>query len=54
MNGRVYFSYIEPEWAGEAERLTYWVCPRRWWSIKDWKLALDFRKNMNLGFIQKS
>jgi len=50
---RVYLSSIEPEWATEAEHMTYWVCPRRWWSIKDWKIALDLRKHISLVFMYK-
>ena len=54
MNGKIYLSSIEPpEWSKELDYFTYWVCPRKWWSIKDWRLALEFRKSVRLFYLFK-
>lgn len=51
---KVYWSDApESAWNTTGNSLTYWVCPKKWWSINDWKLALEFRKAFTLWFMRK-
>ncbi len=51
---RVYFSDIKNETWQEADSIRYVLIPRRWWSIKQWLLAIDFSKNVQLFFMKKN
>lgn len=52
---KIYWSNApEDVWNTTGKTLTFWVCPEKWWSIKDWKLALEFRKNFQLYFMKTS
>lgn len=49
MSGKVYFSKKSIEdciW--NPDYLTFLFIPNKWWSIKQWKLAMDLRKNFEL------
>lgn len=55
---KIYFSEIPDagDWIKENDSgiMNIILIPKRWWSIKDWKIALDFRKNFVAGFITKN
>lgn len=48
MEDKVYWSeQPDPKkWFGSGDYLTFFLVPRRWWSIKEWKLANSLRAEM--------
>lgn len=50
---RVYFSDVSTEQWFEAPSLKYIIIPNKWWSIKSWKIAIDFSKSIQLYFMKK-
>ena len=53
MTDKVYFSDVKKETWREVESMRYVIIPRRWWSIKDWLLARDLQKNIQVYFMKK-
>lgn len=57
MNQKVYFSKIGDldTWIDANDSNIFYIVliPKKWWRIKDWKLAIDFQHNFRSGFITK-
>lgn len=54
----VYFSNIEDKdsWMGSGDSggiLKVWVVPKKWWSIKEWKIAREFSKDFGVSFLKE-
>jgi hypothetical protein len=53
---KVYFSNIENPNCWENSDLEgvlkVWIIPKKWWSIKAWKIALDFSKSFSVEFLK--
>lgn len=53
---KVYFSSRDwtNDWScKDSGHLKIIVLPTRWWSIKEWKLAIDFNKSFESYFVEQ-
>ncbi len=57
-DNKVYFSRIGDcdKWIdnNDSGTMKILIFPRRWWSIKDWKFCIKFKKNFRSGFVTKN
>lgn len=57
MTDKIYFSRVGDcdKWITDKDTgiLNIYVFPKKWWSIKNWKICIDFQKNFRSGFITK-
>lgn len=49
---KLYFSDVPKETWEESNYFSYIIVPKRWWSIKEWKLAIKFSKEVQLYFMK--
>lgn len=51
---KVYWANIKNEtWHDESDSMTYIFIPKKWWSIKAWKIAIDFGREVQIFFMKK-
>ena len=52
---KVYWSDVGNEtWDDSSDVMTYVFIPKKWWSLKQWKIAREFQKELQLYFMKKS
>ncbi|RLC88206.1 MAG: hypothetical protein DRJ03_03410 [Chloroflexi bacterium] len=39
-------------WSDDMDVMFFFYVPKKWWSIKAWKFALEFRAHMNKRLVQ--
>ena len=55
MTDYVYWSVKEDGWTDEtADWMTFVLVPRKWWSIKAWKFANEYRMHLLKSLIKLS
>lgn len=51
---KVYWSDIKNEtWNDSSDSMIYMLIPKKWWSIKAWKMAIDFSNEVQVYFMKK-
>ena len=58
MTDKVYFSKIgdADKWVedNDSGAMSIILIPKRWWSIADWRIVIDFKKSFKSGFVTRS
>ncbi len=52
-DNRLYFSHINPDWIAPIDSFKIIFFPKRWWSISQWKLGIDFLRENKIMFMNK-